>query len=105
MLFCPVCKEEGINGKVALKLHVYEQHGMGEVFRCEDCSFQTPSKTAFTRHADACPATVAANKFRCPHCDKVFKSKAGLNLHVKLHVGGQGVRKASIEISILLEII
>ena len=50
-VFCPVCKEEGIGGKMALKMHLFEKHGMGEAFRCEGCNFQTPSKPAFTKHA------------------------------------------------------
>ena len=50
-VFCPVCKEEGIRGKMALKMHLFEKHGMGEAFRCEGCNFQTPSKPAFTKHA------------------------------------------------------
>ena len=65
-VFCPVCKEEGIGGKMALKMHLFEKHGMGEAFRCEGCNFQTPSKPAFTKHA--CHKTDRkVLKVQCPY--------------------------------------
>ena len=74
-VFCPVCKEEGIGGKMALKMHLFEKHGMGEAFRCEGCNFQTPSKPAFTKHAchktdrkvlKVCPYDLARSSHNAP---------------------------------------
>ena len=47
---CPNCDEQNIRGKENLKLHMYKNHGVGEIFRCEDCSFETSAKMTFTRH-------------------------------------------------------
>ena len=32
-------------------------------------------------------------QFQCEHCDKEFRSRVGLDLHTKLHIGGEGVHR------------
>jgi len=82
-LFCQVCPQK-CDGKDSLKVHLYKTHGIGEVFRCEECSFETPSKPVFIKHiSDHIPQEEKQKK--CIKCEKVFKTKYGLKLHLKEH--------------------
>jgi len=82
-LFCQVCSER-CKGKENLKLHLYKNHGIGEMFRCEECNFESPIKAGFIKHiSEHIPPE--AHKKKCPKCEKVFKTKAGLNMHLKHH--------------------
>ncbi|CAB4065019.1 KRAB [Lepeophtheirus salmonis] len=47
---CPVCKITGLCGKEAVDIHVYKEHGMGELFRCEECSYETSIKSTYVGH-------------------------------------------------------
>ena len=82
-LFCQVCPER-CYGKENLKLHLYKTHGMGELFRCEECNFESPMKAGYIKHlSEHIPQE--DKKKKCPKCVKVFKTKTGLNLHLKQH--------------------
>ena len=37
-----------------MKLHMYKSHGVGEIYRCEVCNFETSSKAVFTKHEAGC---------------------------------------------------
>ena len=50
LLFCPVCKTAVLHGLENLKVHLYKSHGIGEVFRCEDCNFETSVKSNYVKH-------------------------------------------------------
>ena len=50
LLFCPVCKTAVLHGLENLKMHLYESHGIGEVFRCEECNFKTTIKSNYSKH-------------------------------------------------------
>ena len=82
-LFCQVCPEK-CNGKENLKLHLYKTHGVGEIFRCEECNYESPVKAVYIKHLSEHIPQEAIKK-QCPKCDKVFKTKAGLNMHLKQH--------------------
>ena len=82
-LFCQVCPEK-CSGKENLKLHLYKTHGIGEIFRCEECNYETPVKAVFLKHLSEHIPQEAIKK-QCPKCDKVFKTKAGLKQHLKQH--------------------
>ena len=78
--FCP----EICYGNENLKLHLYKTHAVGEIFRCEDCNFESPVKTVYIKHlAEHIPEETVKKK--CPKCEKVFKTKTGLNMHLKQH--------------------
>jgi len=82
-LFCQVCPEK-CHGKENLKLHLYKTHGIGEMFRCEECNYESPVKAVYIKHlSEHIPQE--AKKKKCPKCDKVFKTKTGLNMHLKQH--------------------
>ena len=82
-LFCQVCPER-CQGKENLKLHLYKTHGMGEIFRCEECNYESPMKSAYIKHlGEHIPQE--DKKKKCPKCEKVFKTKTGLNMHLKQH--------------------
>jgi len=82
-LFCQVCPER-CHGKENLKLHLYKFHGIGEMFRCEECNYESPVKAVYIKHlSEHIPQE--AKKKKCPKCDKVFKTKTGLNMHLKQH--------------------
>ncbi len=83
-LFCPVCKVGDLKGKERLKIHLFKDHGIGEMFRCEECRhFESPVKGAYLRHLARHhqPAPALA----CEFCGKPFRSRAGLKLHVRQH--------------------
>ena len=82
-LFCQVCPARCI-GKENLKLHLFHTHGIGEIFRCEECSFESPVKSVYIKHLSEHQSEEAVKK-QCPKCDKVFKTKTGLNMHLKQH--------------------
>lgn len=82
-LFCQVCPER-CHGKENLKLHLYKTHGIGEMFRCEECNYESPVKAVYIKHlSEHIPQE--AKKKKCPKCEKVFKTKTGLNMHLKQH--------------------
>ena len=66
-------------------MHLYKNHGIGEMFRCEDCSFETPVKDVYIKHLSSQHMPEEDQKKKCPKCEKVFKTKTGLNLHLKQH--------------------
>ena len=54
---CNLCDKKDIKGKENLKLHMYKNHGVGEIFRCEDCNFETSARVTFTKHTLAAHPT------------------------------------------------
>jgi hypothetical protein len=85
LLFCPVCKKTVLRGLESLKVHLYKSHGIGEVFRCEDCIFETSIKSNYVKHL-ATHTTETSKKLRiCSKCGKAFKSRCGLKLHLQKH--------------------
>ena len=83
VLYCQVCPEK-CHGKENLKLHLYKTHGIGELFRCEECNYESPMKASYIKHiSEHIPQE--DKKKKCPKCEKVFKTKTGLNMHLKQH--------------------
>ena len=99
---CPVCPTSGLEGKENLKLHMYKSHGVGEIYRCEVCNFETSSKAVFTKHeATAHPEELqpgcssqegspgVPNKkppgLFCQVCSKAFRSRSGLKQHMQVN--------------------
>ena len=86
LLFCPVCKTTVFQGLENLKVHLYKSHGIGEVFRCEDCDYETSMKSSYAKHLNSAHAGDTAKKLRiCQKCGKAFKSRVGLKLHLQTH--------------------
>jgi len=76
--------DQKVDQKEALQVHLYSNHGMGEVFRCEECPFETTNKAGYIKHiSDHIPQD--KEEKRCIKCEKVFKTKYGLTLHLKEH--------------------
>jgi hypothetical protein len=88
----------------------FEHFGYVFFCRCGECSFQTPSKATFSKHVcsdgsgvgsggggeedtDGKAGRHSGRRMKCDHCDKEFRSKVGLNLHNRLHLGGEGVHR------------
>ena len=93
-LACPVCEDgrEMVN-KEALKMHLFKSHGMGKIFRCEECGYETSNKTSYVRHmGEVHRLNEMGGLLRCEHCDKDFKSREGLKLHVKAHFASEHVQ-------------
>ncbi len=44
-----VCSEK-CEGTENLRLHLYKVHGRGEMFRCEECNFETSTKAVYIKH-------------------------------------------------------
>ena len=82
-LFCQVCPER-CQGKENLKLHLYKTHGIGEMFRCEECNYESPVKSVYIKHLSEHIPQEAMKK-KCPKCPKTFRTKTGLNMHLKQH--------------------
>ncbi|XP_040568391.1 uncharacterized protein [Lepeophtheirus salmonis] len=85
---CPVCKITGLCGKEAVDIHVYKEHGMGELFRCEECSYETSIKSTYVGHMAehaSISEPLKKTKLKCMKCLKEFRSKVGLQLHLKKH--------------------
>jgi len=86
LLFCPVCKTAVLHGLENLKLHLYKSHGIGEVLRCEECNFETATKSNYTKHMTTHSEELSPKKLRmCNKCGKPFKSRCGLKLHMQTH--------------------
>jgi hypothetical protein len=48
---CPMCRQDGLLGRDQVKIHLFKAHGVGEVFRCEECGdFESTGKAALKRH-------------------------------------------------------
>ena len=94
-----VCKTAVLRGLESLKVHLYKNHGIGEVFRCEDCNFETSVKTNYLKHLTTHSET--PKKLRmCTKCGKAFKTRAGLRLHQMKH-DGDGLSNVSNHLYIL----
>lgn len=88
MLSCPICKTTVLYGLENLKVHLYKSHGIGKVFRCEDCNYETSVKSNFIKHSKVVHTQNedGGEKLRlCPKCGKAFKSRCGLKLHIQTH--------------------
>jgi hypothetical protein len=57
-----VCSEK-CEGTENLRLHLYKVHGRGEMFRCEECNFETSTKAVYIKHLRYC--TLYGEMFRC----------------------------------------
>ena len=86
LLLCPICKTAVLQGLENLKVHLYKSHGIGEVFRCEDCNFESSIKTNYTKHLATHHSEAPKKMKLCTKCGKSFKSKCGLKLHQQTHV-------------------
>ena len=61
-------------------------HGIGEVLRCEECNFETATKSNYTKHMTSHSEELSPKKLRmCNKCGKPFKSRCGLKLHMQTH--------------------
>ena len=80
---CQLCPAT-CNGKENFSLHLYKTHGIGEIFRCEECNFESPVKAVYIKHLSE-HVSEDNTKKQCPKCEKVFKTKTGLNMHLKQH--------------------
>eukprot|EP00094_Tigriopus_californicus_P007796 TCALIF_07508-PA protein Name:"Similar to Zfp26 Zinc finger protein 26 (Mus musculus)" AED:0.37 eAED:0.37 QI:0/0/0/0.37/1/1/8/0/1106 len=80
---CPVCKMGAILGKEDLKVHLYKEHGIGEMFRCEECDFECLVKSQYISHVSL--HSFKDDKLKCIKCEKEFKSRNGFKLHLKQH--------------------
>ena len=86
LLVCPVCKTAVMHGLENLKLHLYKSHGIGEVLRCEECNFETATKSNYNKHMTTHSEELSPKKLRiCSKCGKSFKSRCGLKLHLQTH--------------------
>ncbi len=52
---------------------------------CEDCNFESCNRNLYLRHMNQHAAGKDSSNGRCNLCGKEFKSRAGLNLHLKQH--------------------
>ena len=84
LLLCPICKTTVFQGLENLKVHLYKNHGIGKVFRCEDCNFESSVKSTYMKHL-ATHNEFEARKLNVCKCGKSFKSKSGLKLHQQTH--------------------
>ena len=75
----------GITGKENLKVHLYKSHGIGEMFRCEECNFESSTKSQYIKHLSL-HAFDGQAKLTCVKCSKSFKSRNGYLLHLKQHL-------------------
>ena len=82
-VYCQLCPAT-CNGKENFSLHLYKTHGIGEIFRCEECNFESPVKAVYIKHLSE-HISEDNSKKQCPKCEKVFKTKTGLNMHLKQH--------------------
>ncbi|QQP39194.1 Uncharacterized protein FKW44_019992 [Caligus rogercresseyi] len=62
---------------------------MGELFRCEECSYETSFKATYVDHVAQHAEAPGKDKMKCSKCIKEFKSKIGLKLHLKQHYNDQ----------------
>ena len=82
-VYCQLCPAT-CNGKENFSLHLYKTHGIGEIFRCDECNFESPVKAVYIKHLSE-HISEDNSKKQCPKCEKVFKTKTGLNMHLKQH--------------------
>ena len=82
-VYCQLCPAT-CNGKEHFSLHLYKTHGIGEIFMCEECNFESPVKAVYIKHLSE-HISEDKTKKQCPKCEKVFKTKTGLNMHLKQH--------------------
>ena len=85
LLLCPICKTAVLQGLENLKVHLYKSHGIGKVFRCEECNFESSVKSNYMKHL-ATHSEFEAKKLKICKCGKSFKSKSGLKLHQQTHI-------------------
>ncbi|CAG0886354.1 unnamed protein product [Darwinula stevensoni] len=80
---CCKCSKPFIS-KEAMKVHLWRLHGIGNVFRCHLCPAATPVKSSYMKHLQT---HKTVKDLICKDCGKLFKSKGGLNSHLKSHQG------------------
>ena len=77
---CPVdkcnfsCNDFGI-----MKVHQYDDHGIGVEARCKDCNKKFGNFRVYERHMQAC--NLPKDK-ECPVCKKAYKSSERLSTHM-----------------------
>ena len=78
----------------SLKVHLYKNHGIGEVFRCEDCNYETSIKANYQKHLTTHSETPPKRLRTCDKCGKGFKGQSGLRAHeLRVHENGEGLFK------------
>ena len=85
---CKPCGTTYKNNEV-LRKHIRKSHPIGQQsFICDLCGYKTNSRDNFTAHNRANHGT----KKQCPYCEKTFKDKPKLDMHIdNSHPGVQPV--------------
>ena len=65
-----------------LRKHMLEEHDVYEVFRCQDCDFQTKEEDALVHHSSS--VHMNSKPFSCDLCGKAFPSAGGVLRHKRM---------------------
>jgi len=82
-LICFVCEKKYLD-RYSLRYHL-RTHGIGLQIRCELCGKNFTKQSRLQAHIDSIHKNI--RNFKCPHCDKAFKTKIHLDNHLLQHTG------------------
>ncbi|XP_063885174.1 uncharacterized protein LOC135113664 [Scylla paramamosain] len=73
-----------------LTLHLWEEHDIGTVAKCQLCSFTSPLQSSLVKHA---ATHITKDRRVCAICGKTFKTRATVRTHLRNHCGEEVMYK------------
>lgn len=73
-----------------LTLHLWNEHEIGTLARCQLCEFSTPLHSSLVQHATS---HISKECNTCAICNKKFKTRATVRTHLRVHRGEEFMHK------------
>ncbi|XP_042864581.1 zinc finger protein 236-like isoform X2 [Penaeus japonicus] len=73
-----------------LTLHLWEEHEIGTIVKCQLCDFSSPLQRTLVKHASS---HITKDNNTCAICSKKFKTRATIKTHLRVHLGEEVMYK------------
>ncbi|XP_037782509.1 uncharacterized threonine-rich GPI-anchored glycoprotein PJ4664.02-like [Penaeus monodon] len=73
-----------------LTLHLWEEHEIGTIVKCQLCDFSSPLQRTLVKHASS---HITKDNNICAICSKKFKTRATIKTHLRVHLGEEVMYK------------
>ena len=88
---CPKC-DMASDEKAPVAYHLYDVHNITvtELISCPTCPKNFATQSSYRRHSAICTVEEGSKPFSCTDCDKSFRSKESLHVHIRSHHPKEG---------------